>query len=160
MWILTIRPPLGEPLERILKPGKMTIGRNPVNDVVITDISASRLHAELVYDEEKNQVTLSDLGSTNGTYVNRHRLDGPCLLRSGDQIRIGELMAILLETDHPLRILAETQPLTRELLLEIGRPTCHPSQPDRGPAQHDHRPGYGLDPGFGADAGRDGGGEV
>jgi diguanylate cyclase (GGDEF)-like protein len=117
-WLLTIRPPLGEPLERILKPGKTTIGRNLDNDVVIKDVSASRVHAELVYDENDNQIRIRDLGSTNGTFVNRQRLDSPCVLRSGDQIRIGALVGSIEKRNNNPVPLAVTQPLTRDLLLE------------------------------------------
>lgn len=118
MWIFSIRPPLGQPLEYPLKPGKTTIGRKPENDVVIADVSASRLHAELLYDEHENIVTIHDLGSTNGTFVNRQRLDGPYVLREGDQIRIGELVASIQHRDQPAQALSGTQPLTRDLVLE------------------------------------------
>jgi diguanylate cyclase (GGDEF)-like protein len=117
-WLLTIRPPLGEPLERILKPGRTTIGRNLDNDVVIKDVSASRMHAELLYDESKDQVSIGDLGSTNGTFVNRQRLNGPCELRPGDQIRIGALVGSIEKRNDVPVPLAMTQPLTRDLLLE------------------------------------------
>lgn len=45
MWTLTIRSPLGKPHEYTLKPDKNTIGRKAGNDIVVTDISASRKHA-------------------------------------------------------------------------------------------------------------------
>jgi diguanylate cyclase (GGDEF)-like protein len=118
MWILTIFPPLGEPVEYHLKPGKTVIGRNPDNDIVLTDISASRVHAELLYDEKEDLITIRDLGSTNGTWVNRHRLDDPGPLGAGDQIRIGGLVASIYQRNQEFPVLPDTQPLTRDLLLE------------------------------------------
>jgi diguanylate cyclase (GGDEF)-like protein len=118
MWIFSIRPPLGEPREYPLRPGRTTIGRKPDNDVVIADVSASRVHAELLYDEHEDIVTIHDLGSTNGTFVNRLRLSGPHVLGPGDQIRIGELIASIHHRNQPTAVLSGTQPLTRDLVLE------------------------------------------
>jgi diguanylate cyclase (GGDEF)-like protein len=118
MWILTIFPPLGEPIEYHLKPGKTLIGRNLDNDIVLTDISASRVHAELLCEGDEDVITIRDLGSTNGTWVNRHRLDGPSPLGVGDQIRIGGLVASIYQRSQQFPVLPDTQPLTRDLLLE------------------------------------------
>ena len=90
MWNLTIRSPLGEPIEYTLKPGKNLIGRRVNNDIVITDPSASRLHAEFLYDADTEIVTIEDLDSTNGTFVNRDRLINPRVLGPNDSVRIGE----------------------------------------------------------------------
>lgn len=55
----------------------------------------SRAHASLHITH--TQVTLTDLGSTNGTYVNNQRLQPqqPIQVRSGDQIRLGELIGYI-----------------------------------------------------------------
>ncbi len=65
----------------------VTFGRDENNDVVIDDLSASRLHAEL--RQEADGYVLADRGSSNGTWVNgaavtAHRL------RPGDEIMIGD----------------------------------------------------------------------
>ena len=121
MWILTVRSPSSEPCEYVLKTGKNTIGRKPDNDVVIADESASRLHAEIHCHADLT--VLVDLGSTNGTFVNRERLTQPHVLRPEDQIRIGQHVGSLVfrgdQTSSDLiTALSGTQPLTRDLLLE------------------------------------------
>ncbi len=121
MWILTIRSPSSEPREYVLKTGKNTVGRKPDNDIVIADESASRVHAEIHCHTDL--VVIVDLGSTNGTFLNRERLTQPHVLRAEDQIRIGQhVVSIVLRDDHTaaglVAALSGTQPLTRDLLLE------------------------------------------
>jgi len=123
MWIVTIRSPLGEPAEYVLKPGKSTLGRKTDNDVPIPDESASRVHAELIYDQTANTVVVRDLNSTNGTFVNRERITQPRTLTPDDQIRIGQHIITLTKQDTAPKpggqdSLSGTQPLTRDLLLE------------------------------------------
>jgi hypothetical protein len=66
-----------------------TIGRARDCDLVLDQNGVSRLHVRLDYDHE--QVTVTDLGSTNGTYVNRQRIEPhkPRLLKSGDTVNLG-----------------------------------------------------------------------
>jgi diguanylate cyclase (GGDEF)-like protein len=121
MWIVTIRAPSKRPVVYRIKPGKNTLGRKPDNDIVISDQSASRRHAEIFYQD--NILVIYDLKSTNGTFVNRERIKEPVVLRSGDQIRIGEQVASVTfkADDAPnelISALTNTHPLTRDLLLE------------------------------------------
>ena len=66
------------------------IGRGAEADIQLTDIGASRKHAELrvVTDEGRDRVELHDLGSTNGTLVNGHRVSA-ATLTDGDRITVG-----------------------------------------------------------------------
>lgn len=66
---------------------RMSIGRESVNHVVIPDINASRSHAE-IRQEANGTWVLSDLGSTNGTWVNGRRIKSAAL-SDADMIRIG-----------------------------------------------------------------------
>ena len=122
MWIITIRAPVGEPKEHQLHSGNNTIGRMAGNDIVILDPSASRYHAKVVYDETNNLVTVFDLDSTNGTFVNRDRLTAPLQLKAGDVIRIGQhLMELSFWEEKNITQKAiphNTHALTRELVLE------------------------------------------
>ena len=67
----------------------LTIGRAPDNQLVINDPQASSHHAQILPDGQG--YLLTDIGSTNGTFVNEQRLfpHSPRLLISGDVIRIG-----------------------------------------------------------------------
>lgn len=121
MWILTVLSPEGERREFTLKAGKNTLGRKSDNDIVIADISASRRHAEIVYDVEQDQLIITDLNSTNGTFVNRERLVRPIRLEDNDVIRIGAhvINVFHMRKDAVNRpIHSGTRPLTRDLLLE------------------------------------------
>jgi FHA domain-containing protein len=57
-------------------------------DVVIPDPGVSRRHARVTPDE--GALVLEDLGSSNGTYVNGHRIDGPVSLGAGDEVQLGD----------------------------------------------------------------------
>src|SRR5258708_11826258 len=118
MWILTARSPFSAHKEYLLKNGKNTLGRKPDNDIVIADDLASRLHTEI--DCQPNQVIIQDLNSTNGTFVNRVRLTKPRVLKSEDQIRIGQhLVTLSFRYDHTTADqadpLSNTKPMKQDL---------------------------------------------
>ncbi len=90
----------GVPARRVaLTEFPCTIGRARDCDLVVDQTAVSRLHARLDFEHE--QVTVTDLGSTNGTYVNRQRLEPhrPRRLKSGDVINLGG--ECILEFDDP-----------------------------------------------------------
>ncbi len=59
------------------------IGRSKENDLVIANLGLSRFHATLTRDIT-GQLRLIDESSSNGTFVNRQRIEGYCLLREND----------------------------------------------------------------------------
>ena len=120
MWSLIIRVPGKEPDEHILVPGQTIIGRKSDCDIVLSDPSASRLHAELIFDVEEDSITITDLGSTNGTFVNREKIVRPKALSHDDVIRIGgTMMDVIHETPGEKMVeFSGTQVYTRELVLE------------------------------------------
>jgi hypothetical protein len=63
-----------------------TIGRHPDSDVFLDDITVSRRHVTI--DRDDNGYLLHDVGSLNGTYVNRKRVD-EARLHYGDEVQIG-----------------------------------------------------------------------
>lgn len=121
MWQLVITSPEKEPKLVELQPGKLTIGRASSSDIVVDDVSASRSHAEIFLDGPTNTLTLTDLGSTNGTYVNRQRLVGSCQIYPDDLIRIGMIVIHVSYKTGKIRQasnISGTHHFTRELMLE------------------------------------------
>jgi len=64
------------------------IGREPGNELVVPGRGLSRRHAQLGEDVS-GQLRVTDLDSTNGTFVNRERVNGSCLLAENDVIHFG-----------------------------------------------------------------------
>jgi|GEM_PF-845175 len=87
LTLIEAAPVDGPPGRVVRLNGSATIGRRPACDVVLRDDSVSGQHARLSYRQHAWQI--EDLGSTNGTYVNGHRLRRPATLAAGDVIRIG-----------------------------------------------------------------------
>jgi hypothetical protein len=71
------------PLDR----DRMTIGRRPDCDIFLDDVTVSRDHALLV--RRSGEFHIDDLGSLNGTYVNRARIESH-RLTDGDELQIGK----------------------------------------------------------------------
>jgi pSer/pThr/pTyr-binding forkhead associated (FHA) protein len=74
--------------------GKTLIGRSPECQIFLDDVTVSRRHAEL----ERNGDTFSirDLGSLNGTYVNRRRIES-AVLQDDDEVQIGKYRLTFLQ---------------------------------------------------------------
>lgn len=87
MIALHIEPPTGEAFVKRLDDGTHVIGRSDQADLVIPDRSLSRQHARLIFQD--GAWTIEDLGSRNGTLVNRQRIDRPTALQSGDVVALG-----------------------------------------------------------------------
>ena len=66
---------------------KISIGRSSDSQVFLDDVTVSRKHA--VVEFVNNAWTLSDAGSLNGTYVNKHRVISTALT-NGDEVQIGK----------------------------------------------------------------------
>ncbi|MFD0274996.1 FHA domain-containing protein [Kitasatospora sp. NPDC127111] len=66
----------------------ITLGRAHDSTIVLDDDYASSRHAR-IYPDQTGQWTVEDLGSTNGTYLDRQRLTAPTPLQPGTPIRIG-----------------------------------------------------------------------
>lgn len=75
----------------------ITIGRDPMSDIVLNDPEVSRYHAQLV--ETANGYEIHDMGSTNGTYVSGTRIsEAPVLLQVGQDIAFGSGIFVMYET--------------------------------------------------------------
>jgi hypothetical protein len=65
----------------------VTAGRHPESEIFLDDVTVSRRHAE--FRRTGDGYTVSDVGSLNGTYVNRDRID-EVSLQDGDEVQIGK----------------------------------------------------------------------
>ena len=84
---LVVRSPLSAQGERHPLADALTIGRSPECDIIIDDSYSSQAHARLYRDG--SQQLLEDLGSTNGTYLNRQKVDNATAVRLGDFVQVG-----------------------------------------------------------------------
>jgi FHA domain-containing protein/uncharacterized protein DUF1707 len=73
---------------------RLTLGRSRYCDVVVDHDTVSRRHAELWRDGDRCYVT--DLGSSNGTWVGGRPVEGERRVRSGDQILLGGCLVVVL----------------------------------------------------------------
>jgi hypothetical protein len=76
-----------------------TIGRDAACDLVLSNMTVSRTHADL--RREADGWLLSDAGSTNGTRLNGWRVTEPVPIRAGDQVTFGALTLVV--ADHAWR---------------------------------------------------------
>jgi pSer/pThr/pTyr-binding forkhead associated (FHA) protein len=65
----------------------VTVGRSPESNIFLDDVTVSRKHAQISRGERGYRIR--DVGSLNGTYVNRVRVDAVDL-RNGDEIQVGK----------------------------------------------------------------------
>ncbi len=75
-----------------LDQGKTKVGRDPADGIFLDDVTVSRHHAE--FEVAGDTLTVHDLGSTNGTYVNGSRADEAELV-SGDEVIIGRFHLVV-----------------------------------------------------------------
>ena len=73
-------------------------GRHPDSDIFLDDVTVSRRHAEFRSDGDEFQVV--DVGSLNGTYVNREPVDS-ATLANGDEVQIGKFRLVFLTGPKP-----------------------------------------------------------
>ena len=70
-----------------------TAGRHPESDIFLDDVTVSRRHVEFV--RQGSGFVVRDVGSLNGTYVNRERIDS-AVLAGGDEVQIGKYRLVYL----------------------------------------------------------------
>ena len=75
-----------------------TSGRHPDSDIFLDDVTVSRRHAE--FHREGGTFTVRDVGSLNGTYVNRERVEA-ATLSNGDEVQIGKFRLVFIAGPRP-----------------------------------------------------------
>lgn len=81
----------GESIRIALEGPTLTVGRHPDSGLFLDDITVSRRHAEFASGDDG--VEVRDVGSLNGTYVNRARIES-ARLTSGDEVQIGKFKLV------------------------------------------------------------------
>ena len=77
----------------VLEGSAVTAGRSPDSDIFLDDVTVSRRHASFVPAGATYEVR--DVGSLNGTYLNRERIDA-APLANGDEVQIGKFRLVFL----------------------------------------------------------------
>jgi len=93
MWILTtdddagVDPPV---VIRLTTGAERTVGRANRSDFILDAALVSRVHCRLSTDAG-GDLSVEDLDSTNGTFVNDQRVSGRAVLSPGDRLRVGRV---------------------------------------------------------------------
>ncbi len=85
---LVVRSGGGRAGEMFNPEGETTIGRSPDCGIFLDDVTVSRRHA--VVRRRDGARDIEDLGSLNGTYLNRKRIESPARLSDDDELQIGK----------------------------------------------------------------------
>jgi pSer/pThr/pTyr-binding forkhead associated (FHA) protein len=108
--------------------GSLTLGREQDADLVLDDTGISRRHAAVQIED--GDATVRDLGSSNGTFVNGERVEGPRRLGEGDQIQLGDTVLEVRFSPEKTRVVPPPAGPT-----EVhAKPAHEPSPADRQPA--------------------------
>jgi pSer/pThr/pTyr-binding forkhead associated (FHA) protein len=91
--VLVVQRGMGEGTTYLLVGDLVTAGREPDSDLFLDDVTVSRRHAEL--RRMSQGWLLRDVGSLNGTYVNRQRIEEAALV-PGDEVQIGKYRFVYL----------------------------------------------------------------
>jgi pSer/pThr/pTyr-binding forkhead associated (FHA) protein len=75
----------------LLDDDEVASGRHPDSDIFLDDVTVSRKHA--IFRREGDTFVVRDVGSLNGTYVNRERID-EVALKTGDEVQIGKFRLV------------------------------------------------------------------
>jgi pSer/pThr/pTyr-binding forkhead associated (FHA) protein len=101
--------------------GKTTIGRTEDNEIVLTEPRVSRKHAVIEWLRFQKGYCISDLGSSNGTYINNARLppNRAHFLNTWDKIRIASAVFTVRIVDNPSDIMDEFKELRERARAEV-----------------------------------------
>ena len=91
--LLVVKRGLNAGSRFLLDQARTSAGRHPDSDIFLDDVTVSRRHAEFRLESGEFQVV--DVGSLNGTYVNREPVDS-AVLANGDEVQIGKFRLVFL----------------------------------------------------------------
>jgi pSer/pThr/pTyr-binding forkhead associated (FHA) protein len=114
-------------VRRVELAGRMTIGKGAANEIALDDPTVSRLHAAL--EEFAEGWCVTDVGSSNGTYLNGERIWAQHRLRHGDEIRVGRTRLLFRSSVDAAASRTESEdappsltPRERDVLVVLCRP--------------------------------------
>jgi hypothetical protein len=84
---------IDDPREFTLVKTAVLVGSDPANDLVVRGETVSRRHATIEYRDDRYEIT--DLSSTNGTFVNNQRVTASTPIKKGHEIRFGQARFVL-----------------------------------------------------------------
>ncbi len=90
---MTIDPIDPVAAEYSLLKDEISLGRGEDNDVVVPHASVSRAHARLL--RRNGAFELTDLNSTNGSFVNNQPVSGSVVVPNGSEVRLGDVRFLL-----------------------------------------------------------------
>lgn len=135
---LALVQPGAAPRRLDLRHPVLTIGRGRANDLPLPDGRISRQHARI--ERRRGGAILTDLGSSNGTYLNGQRIRGPQRLHPGDVVRLGHTELIFqpgVQRRHPPAPGAPVPLVLDRSVLTIGRSSsCDLVLPDSSVSRH------------------------
>lgn len=105
---------------------RTVVGRDPACDIALPDASISREHA--IFIDDGMMLTVADVASTNGTFVNGEQITQPTELNVGDTVRLGscELEFIERRKQRDFPAYRETR---KNMSVEIQRAGAYSAQP-------------------------------
>ena len=90
MFVIIVHEKGGAERREVFDTAELTVGRVQGNELMLPKGNVSKRHARLLYRDGRFIVT--DLNSTNGTYVNRRKITQATIVREGDRIYIGDFV--------------------------------------------------------------------
>ena len=98
--LLIVRRGPGVGARFLLDSAESEAGRLPKCDIFLDDITVSRHHVKFLRGD--GEIVVEDMGSLNGTYINRRLIDSRVVLRPGDEVQIGKFRMIFFASVHGL----------------------------------------------------------
>ena len=83
----------------LLDRASTSAGRHPDSDIFLDDVTVSRRHAEVA--RSGDGYVVRDVGSLNGTYLNRERIEREMPLANGDEVQVGLFKLVFLTASAP-----------------------------------------------------------